>query len=88
MYTGNVYTNKTCYIVYVCSFSQHDPIAELLLTYFPSAPRKTLPSVESVPMDMTGLRRLVVSIYNDVIIMSSTSHTHTHFKLKTCSCVF
>jgi tetratricopeptide (TPR) repeat protein len=39
--------------------AQHDPISEMLQTHFPTATRKTLPSVESVSMDMAGLRRLV-----------------------------
>ncbi|CAI8056206.1 Trafficking protein particle complex subunit 12 [Geodia barretti] len=38
----------------------HDPIAELLAAHFPAESRKTLPSMESVAMDMAGLRRLVM----------------------------
>lgn len=51
----------TC--MYLFLAVQHDPIHELLLTHFPNVPRKTLPSVESVSMDMAGLRKLVVSPY-------------------------
>ena len=58
-----VYYVHHCTLVYTLHLSQHDPISELLATHFPSATRKPLPSVESVSMDMTGLRRLVVSHY-------------------------
>ena len=47
--------------VWLCGCVQHDPVAELLMTHYPSESRKTLPSVESVPMDTVGLQRLVVS---------------------------
>ena len=50
---------------------QHDPISELLQSHFPTAARKTLPSVESVSMDMARLRRLVVSL-------SLTEHSLLH----------
>ena len=52
---------------------QHDPISELLQSHFPTAARKTLPSVESVSMDMAGLRRLVVSL-SLTEHLSTTSH--------------
>ena len=55
------------------------------MAHFPSESRKTLPSVESVPMDMVGLRRLVVSsqcVYNiftalqEKCVLTWTLYTH------------
>ena len=60
--------------------AQHDPISEMLQTHFPTATRKTLPSVESVSMDMAGLRRLVVSPCNYIHV-----HSLIHWQLSLLS---